>query len=100
MQTQVKEQQRAALQDVLRLDHPTPKDNARRALFGWLNAKETARVCMNSAGILSFMFCWRQVSDGNPQSDHEPTYENSTHPLALIAGAGWLRFVERTHCDR
>jgi len=31
------------LRDVLRLARPTPKDNARRALFGWLTGKETAK---------------------------------------------------------
>jgi 60 kDa SS-A/Ro ribonucleoprotein len=30
-----------SLRDVLRLARPTPKDNARRALFGWLTGKET-----------------------------------------------------------
>ena len=29
-----------SLRDVLRLARPTPKDNARRALFGWLTGKE------------------------------------------------------------
>jgi 60 kDa SS-A/Ro ribonucleoprotein len=32
-----------SLRDVLRLARPTPKDNARRALFGWLTDKETAK---------------------------------------------------------
>jgi 60 kDa SS-A/Ro ribonucleoprotein len=32
-----------SLRDVLRLARPTPKDNARRALFGWLTGKETAQ---------------------------------------------------------
>ncbi len=32
-----------SLRDVLRLARPTPKDNARRALFGWLTGKETAK---------------------------------------------------------
>ena len=30
-----------SLRDVLRLARPTPKDNARQALFGWLTGKET-----------------------------------------------------------
>ena len=30
-----------SLRDVLRMARPTPKDNARRALFGWLTEKET-----------------------------------------------------------
>jgi 60 kDa SS-A/Ro ribonucleoprotein len=30
-----------SLRDVLRMARPTPKDNARRALFGWLTDKET-----------------------------------------------------------
>lgn len=32
-----------SLRDVLRLARPTPKDNARRALFGWLTGKETEK---------------------------------------------------------
>jgi 60 kDa SS-A/Ro ribonucleoprotein len=32
-----------SLRDVLRLARPTPKDNASRALFGWLTGKETAK---------------------------------------------------------
>ena len=31
---------RPSLHDVMRLARPTPKDNARRALFGWLTGKE------------------------------------------------------------
>ena len=32
-----------SLRDVLRMARPTPKDNARRALFGWLTDKETEK---------------------------------------------------------
>src|SRR5262245_9008960 len=32
-----------SLRDVLRLARPTPKDNARRALFGWLTGKQTEK---------------------------------------------------------
>ena len=32
-----------SLRDILRMARPTPKDNARRALFGWLTEKETAK---------------------------------------------------------
>ncbi len=32
-----------SLRDVLRLARPTPADNARRALFGWLTGKEVAK---------------------------------------------------------
>ena len=32
-----------SLRDVLRLARPTPKDNQRRALFGWLTGKEVAK---------------------------------------------------------
>lgn len=32
-----------SLRDILRLARPTPKDNARRALFGWLTNKEVAK---------------------------------------------------------
>lgn len=32
-----------SLRDILRLARPTPNDNARRALFGWLTDKEVAR---------------------------------------------------------
>jgi 60 kDa SS-A/Ro ribonucleoprotein len=32
-----------SLRDVLRLARPTPRDNARRALFGWLTDKEPAK---------------------------------------------------------
>jgi 60 kDa SS-A/Ro ribonucleoprotein len=32
-----------SLRDVLRMARPTPKDNARRALFGWLTDKEIAK---------------------------------------------------------
>lgn len=32
-----------SLRDVLRLARPTPVDNGRRALFGWLTGKETAK---------------------------------------------------------
>ncbi len=32
-----------SLRDVLRMARPTPKDNPRRALFGWLTDKETAK---------------------------------------------------------
>jgi 60 kDa SS-A/Ro ribonucleoprotein len=35
--------ERPSLRDVLRMARPTPKDNARRALFGWLTGKETAK---------------------------------------------------------
>jgi 60 kDa SS-A/Ro ribonucleoprotein len=34
---------RPSLRDVLRMARPTPKDNARRALFGWLTDKKTAK---------------------------------------------------------
>ena len=34
---------RPSLRDVLRLARPTPKDNARRALFGWLTGKEVEK---------------------------------------------------------
>src|SRR3954453_940026 len=32
-----------SLRDVLRMARPTPKDNARRALFGWLMGKEITK---------------------------------------------------------
>ncbi len=32
-----------SLRDILRMARPTPKDNARRALFGWLTDKEIAK---------------------------------------------------------
>ena len=32
-----------SLRDVLRMARPTPKDNERRALFGWLTDKETEK---------------------------------------------------------
>jgi len=32
-----------SLRDILRMARPTPKDNQRRALFGWLTEKETAK---------------------------------------------------------
>jgi 60 kDa SS-A/Ro ribonucleoprotein len=32
-----------SLRDILRMARPTPKDNARRALFGWLTDKEVAK---------------------------------------------------------
>ncbi len=32
-----------SLRDILRMARPTPKDNARRALFGWLTEKETEK---------------------------------------------------------
>jgi len=32
-----------SLRDILRMARPTPKDNARRALFGWLTDKETEK---------------------------------------------------------
>src|SRR5262245_44084104 len=32
-----------SLRDILRMARPTPSDNARRALFGWLTDKEAAR---------------------------------------------------------
>ena len=32
-----------SLRDVLRMARPTPKDNARRALFGWLTDKEQSK---------------------------------------------------------
>ncbi len=35
--------ERPSLRDVLRLARPTPKDNARRALFGWLTGKEVEK---------------------------------------------------------
>jgi len=34
---------RPSLRDVLRLARPTPKDNARRSLFGWLTGKEVEK---------------------------------------------------------
>lgn len=34
---------RPSLRDVLRMARPTPKDNQRRALFGWLTDKETEK---------------------------------------------------------
>ena len=38
-----------SLRDVLRLARPTPKDNARRALFGWLTGKQIDKV---GAGVV------------------------------------------------
>jgi 60 kDa SS-A/Ro ribonucleoprotein len=35
--------QNPSLRDILRLARPTPADNARRALFGWLTEKEVAK---------------------------------------------------------
>lgn len=35
--------ERPSLRDVLRMARPTPKDNERRALFGWLTDKETEK---------------------------------------------------------
>jgi 60 kDa SS-A/Ro ribonucleoprotein len=35
--------QQPSLRDVLRLARPTPKDNMRRALFGWLTDRETSK---------------------------------------------------------
>jgi 60 kDa SS-A/Ro ribonucleoprotein len=35
--------ERPSLRDVLRLARPTPQDNARRALFGWLTGKDVAK---------------------------------------------------------
>ncbi len=41
-----------SLRDVLRLARPTPVDNARRALFGWLTDKEPAKWAPASAADL------------------------------------------------
>jgi 60 kDa SS-A/Ro ribonucleoprotein len=41
--------QAPSLRDVLRLARPTPTDNARRALFGWLTDKEPANSWRSSA---------------------------------------------------
>lgn len=41
-----------SLRDVLRLARPTPKDNARRALFGWLTDKPVAKWAPASADDL------------------------------------------------
>jgi 60 kDa SS-A/Ro ribonucleoprotein len=41
-----------SLRDVLRLARPTPPDNARRAVFGWLTGKDVARWAPASADDL------------------------------------------------
>jgi 60 kDa SS-A/Ro ribonucleoprotein len=41
-----------SLRDVLRMARPTPKDNARRALFGWLTGKDVQKWAPASAGDL------------------------------------------------
>ncbi len=35
--------ERPSLRDILRMARPTPKDNARRAMFGWLTGKEVEK---------------------------------------------------------
>src|SRR5258705_12393561 len=41
-----------SLRDILRLARPTPPDNARRALFGWLTEKDVARWAPATAADL------------------------------------------------
>ncbi len=57
-----------SLRDVLRMARPTPKDNARRALFGWLTDKEVEKWAPATqadlpAAVQSLM-AYRSVRDG------------------------------------
>ncbi len=68
-----------SLRDILRLARPTPKDNARRALFGWLTDKDvehwapaTIADLPTEAGLL---LAFR-------------TAETAEHQVALLQGAG------------
>lgn len=67
-----------SLRDVLRLARPTPKDNARRALFGWLTDKEASKWSPASAVDLPHEVC---ALDAFRKSD------SAAEQVALLDGA-------------
>jgi 60 kDa SS-A/Ro ribonucleoprotein len=63
---------RPSLRDVLRMARPTPKDNARRALFGWLTDKEIEKWAPASEADLpaevQSLIAYRQAESAEAQA--------------------------------
>jgi 60 kDa SS-A/Ro ribonucleoprotein len=61
-----------SLRDILRMARPTPKDNARRALFGWLTDKEVAKWAPATAADLpaqvQALIAYRQAETAEAQT--------------------------------
>jgi len=61
-----------SLRDILRMARPTPKDNARRALFGWLTDKEVAKWAPASEADLpeqvQALIAYRQAETAEAQA--------------------------------
>ncbi len=64
--------ERPSLRDVLRMARPTPKDNARRALFGWLTDKESEKWAPASEADLpeqvQALVAYRQAESAEAQA--------------------------------
>ncbi|MCA9197212.1 MAG: TROVE domain-containing protein [Planctomycetales bacterium] len=62
-----------SLRDILRMARPTPKDNARRALFGWLTNKDSAKWAPATTADLpqdvQRLMEYRQTTDADRQRD-------------------------------
>lgn len=61
-----------SLRDILRMARPTPKDNARRALFGWLTDKEVAKWAPSTEADLpaqvQALIAYRQAETAEAQA--------------------------------
>src|SRR5205807_9152968 len=77
-----------SLRDVLRLARPTPKDNARRALFGWLTDKPVEKWAPASAEDLPAearaLDTYRKAASANEQLE---ILSNATFRWDLLADA-------------
>ncbi|MCC9607950.1 TROVE domain-containing protein [Blastopirellula sp. JC732] len=62
-----------SLRDVLRLARPTPKDNARRALFGWLTDKEVEKWAPATEAdlpqLVQRLIAYRKANSGEAQAE-------------------------------
>jgi 60 kDa SS-A/Ro ribonucleoprotein len=62
----------SSLRDVLRMARPTPKDNERRALFGWLTDKETEKWAPATKddlpGQVQSLIAYRQADTAEAQA--------------------------------
>jgi 60 kDa SS-A/Ro ribonucleoprotein len=65
-----------SLRDVLRMARPTPKDNARRALFGWLTDKEVEKWAPATADDLPGEVCVLDAYRKSASADEQASLLN------------------------
>lgn len=87
-----------SLRDILRMARPTPKDNARRALFGWLTDKNIDKWAPATAADLPLdvqsLISYRQADDESAQAAIAASLENVRWDLMADAAKGTRVWAE------